>query len=605
MKPLESSLNQTDSEESRLLAGLASMMQCLAEMPSIDEGVNAALRILGEAARVDRVYLFENGTCPKTGEKVFSQVFEWVAEGVSRQIDNPALQNTPYHPDFAGLYRGLSIGRPFLTFTDEESEPMRSTLESQEIKTIATLPVMRASEFWGFMGFDNCRERRVWTPPILRMLEAAASAIGSSLTRWEVNQALIAANAEFKKQTEELRRIQRITISLMEDAKIAQVRAAKASAAKSEFLAVMSHEMRTPLNGIIGFADILVDEQDPKLFRETTSIIRNSGKVLLDLISDILDFSKIESGHLELDLSPVAIRTMVAEVITSISGSVAEKGISLDLVIASDVPSVVLLDAKRLRQILLNILGNAVKFTSEGRIEVRLKSCPVEADDVTLCFDVEDTGIGIAESAFEQIFEPFDQADRSVHRRFGGTGLGLSISRKLCRLMQGDLTVESTLGKGSTFSFFIRSRALSDDEETPEEPVVRKVPHLAGESPMEILVVDDVATNRLLACRLLSKMGYDADTASHGEQAVQMAAAKDYQLILMDVFMPGIDGCEATQKIRDLEKQTGRRACILGLSADVMDNNRQRCTEAGMDGFLAKPIRIPDFVAVIEKLASR
>lgn len=604
MEAPESRLDKSDSEGSRLLEAIASMMQNLAEASSIELALTAALRILGEAARVDRVYIFKNGIHPDSGVEVCSQAFEWVASGISPQIGNPELQNMSYHPGVSTLHHALVNGRPFICFVDEAPEPLRSLLESQDIKSIAVLPVLVSGQFWGFIGFDDCRNRRVWSPQTLRMLEAASSAIGSSLKRREVDEALLAANTELRNQTEELRRIQRITISLMEDAKIAQKQAARASAAKSEFLAVMSHEMRTPLNGILGFTDILMDEHDPKLLRETASIIRDSGKVLLDLISDVLDFSKIESGHLEMDPSPVVIREMVAEVMTSLSGSLLGKRISLELVIAEDVPVAVVVDNMRLRQILLNVLGNAVKFTNEGRIEVRIRSS-VGADGlVTLSFDVEDSGIGIAESALEQIFEPFDQADRSVHRRFGGTGLGLSISRRLCRLMHGNLTVQSTLDKGSTFSFSVRCHWVDADTVQIEESVVTAVPLLAEVFPMEVLVVDDVATNRLLACRLLAKMGYAADTASDGERAVQMVMDKDYQLILMDVFMPGIDGCESTRKIRQWETHSGRKCTILGLSADVMNDNRRRCIESGMDGFLTKPIRVPDFVAAIRNLTA-
>jgi len=580
------------------------MMQTLTVGSSIELALNSALRILGEAARVDRVYIFKNGIHPETGEEVCSQAFEWVADGIPPQIGNPELQNACYHPGLPTLHHALVNGKPFICLADEAPEPLRSMLASQDIKSLAVLPVLTVGKFWGFIGFDDCQHRRVWSPQTLRMLETASSAIGSSLTRREVDDALLAANAELRKQTEELRRIQRITISLMEDAKIAQKQAARASAAKSEFLAVMSHEMRTPLNGVLGFTDILMDEQDPKLLRETASIIRESGKVLLDLISDVLDFSKIESGHLELDPSPVVIREMVAEVMTSISGSLLGKRISLDSVIAEDVPVVVMVDGKRLRQVLLNVVGNAVKFTNEGGIEVRIRSSVGADGFIMLSFEVEDSGIGIAESSLEQIFEPFDQADRSVHRRFGGTGLGLSISRKLCRLMHGDLTVQSTLDEGSTFSFSVRCHRVDADSVQIKKAVVTAVPLLAEDFPMEILVVDDVATNRLLACRLLTKMGYTADTALSGEQAVQMVMDKDYQLILMDVFMPGIDGCESTRKIRQAESNSGRKCMILGLSADVMNDNRRRCIESGMDGFLTKPIRVPDFVAAIRNLTT-
>lgn len=591
------------SEESRLLEGIASMMQTLSTTPSIHAAMESALKILGEAAVVDRVYIFKNGFHPNTGGMFYSQYLEWVAEGVSREIDNPNLQQVDYHPDFAILYQNLASGSPFLVIVEQAPSPLRELLQSQSILSLAILPIVVSNQFWGFIGFDDCKQPREWTSHTLRMLESASSAIGSALTRHEVDSALVAANQELKRQTEELRRVQRVTISLMEDAKNAQVKAAHASAAKSEFLAIMSHEMRTPLNGILGFAELLLEESDPNVLRETAWIIRDSGKVLLDMISDVLDFSKIESGRLELDPSPVVIRTMLSEIITSISGSALEKHLVVESTVDHAVPVAVFVDDKRLRQILLNVLGNAVKFTNEGHIELRLNASAAIDGSVVLFFEIEDTGIGIDPRALEHIFEPFDQADRSVHRQFGGTGLGLSISRKLCRLMQGDLTVQSTLGKGSTFAFSVGCELAKFPPPATKIGKASTVPRLAEDFPMSILVVDDVATNRLLACRLLAKMGYDAHTAENGEQAVNMASEKKYHLILMDVFMPGIDGCEATQQIRSRENQTGHRATIFGLSADVMDDNRQRCIESGMDGFLSKPIRIPDFVQTVKNLA--
>jgi signal transduction histidine kinase/ActR/RegA family two-component response regulator len=587
--------------ESGLLAGIASMMRVLASGTAANNVMAPALRILGEAVMVDRVYIFENIHEREPDELLCSPRYEWVKPGIAAQIDNSDLVEMDYRNELGPFYECLAMGQPFLGLTADINEPLRTILAQQDILSLAMLPVHVSNRFWGFLGFDDCHNYRIWTPKMLRMLEAASSAVGSSVERWEVDAALLQANAELKKQTEELRRIQRVTISLMEDARIAQKQAARASAAKSEFLAVMSHEMRTPLNGILGFTDILLGEDDPEMLRETASIIRESGKVLLDLISDVLDFSKIESGRIEIDTASVELRTMLSEIITPVSCAALEKGVSVDSIVAVDVPVAVSADGKRLRQVLFNIVGNAVKFTSDGRIEIRLSVLEDSEGVVVLGFDIEDSGIGIAPSALEQIFEPFGQADRSVHRRFGGTGLGLSISRSLCRLMGGDLTVKSCMGKGSTFSFSIRCPVAEPPAVVPTPELSKGVPRIAEEFPMRILVVDDVSTNRLLACRLLAKMGYDADQAADGEKAVELASEYFYDLILMDVFMPGIDGCEATRLIRSAEAVHTRRSAILGLSANVMTENRNRCLEVGMDGFLGKPIRVPDFVNAVRQ----
>lgn len=605
MEPPKFLVDSAAVEESWLLKGIASMMRVLAAGTSLDASLAPALEILGKAAQADRVYIFKEHFHPQSGAPLLSQLYEWAGDNVEAQINNPDLQEIPCYPDFADLYESLLRGVPYLIIAEDTDGLLHDLLNGQDIQSIAILPIMVSQSLWGFLGFDDCKRPRTWTPQVLQMLEAASSAIGSAIERWKVDSALVEANAILQRQTEELRRVQRITISLMEDARIAQKEAARASAAKSEFLAVMSHEMRTPLNGILGFADILVEEHDPQMLREMAGIIRESGKILLDLISDVLDFSKIESGHLELDPTPTELRPMLAEILMAVSGNAVEKGVAVESLIEESVPVAVAVDDKRLRQVLLNVVGNAVKFTFEGRIEVRLGSVDSEDNKLLLQFEVEDTGIGIAESSIKQIFEPFDQANRSVHRKFGGTGLGLSISRNLCRMMGGDLTVRSRLGEGSTFSFTLCCSRAGIPAEVPDRASVFIIPRLADECPMHILVVDDVATNRLLASRLLTKMGYEADVANDGEQAVAMAAEKSYDLILMDVFMPGIDGYDTTRKIRNFKQTQGHYTVILGLSADVMNDNRLRCTEAGMDGFLTKPIRIPELISALRQFSNK
>ncbi len=581
------------------------MVSELARGNSFDGTIDTALAILGQASGVDRVYIFRNHTRESDSALLTSQIHEWVRSGIEPQQDKGNVIDLEYFPSMAEVHRALSAGNPVVLIAEEQNQDLRDLLEGQDIKSLALVPIEVSGQFWGFLGFDDCRAVRKWTPELLHMLKAASAAIGGTIERSSAESAVVEANAALQLQAEELRRIQRITVSLMEDAKAAQCDAARASAAKSEFLAVMSHEMRTPLNGILGFADILGQESDPQVLRETAGIIRESGRILLNLISDVLDFSKIESGHLELDPSPVEIRPLLSEVLTAISGSAMEKGIVVEANVEREVPMVVTLDDNRLRQILINIIGNAVKFTEEGSIKVRLQSEPIDAESCSLSFEIEDTGIGIDQVALEHIFDPFDQADRTVHRRFGGTGLGLSISRSLTRMMGGDLGVRSALGNGSTFFFNVRGILAQEGKVGLRRPVSDKIPVLASECPLRILIVDDVHTNRLLAARLLSKMGYEAELVASGEEAVEITKANNYDLILMDVFMPGIDGCEATAEIRRNEVNGSHRAAILGLSADVMLENRKRCVEAGMDGFLPKPIRIPDFVEAVRKSSTQ
>lgn len=594
-----------DRQERSFLQGMAEMMRILSSAEHLDETLPEALKVLGECADADRVYIFKNEFHLRTGQPAMSQLYEWSRDCVTPQINNPVLQHLPYFPIFAEINARLTQDLPYIASIEETAPDFRAHLASQNIQSIILLPIMVRQTFWGFLGFDDCRSARHWSDAVVEMLRAASVAIGSALKRYEVDAELLRANATLKKQTEELRRVQRVTISLMEDARNAQRKAARASAAKSEFLAVMSHEMRTPLNGILGFADMLGSESDPQSVQEFVSIIRESGRVLLNLISDVLDFSKIESGHLSLDEEPFDPRQLARETVATVTGLAHEKGVTLETDFDGATPRLLIADEKRIRQILLNLIGNAAKFTETGRITLRTNLCEPDAEGgLFLKFEVEDTGIGIAPDALERIFEPFDQADRSVHRRYGGTGLGLSISRSLARLMGGDVTVRSVPGQGSIFTVTIRCTIAKDEVPTPAPTTPNEIPRLADRAPMRILVVDDVATNRLLANRLLARMGYNAENAATGEEAVRMASESPFDLILMDVLMPGIDGCEATRRIRLNTPVSAVRPVVLGVSADIMEDNRTRCVQAGMNGFLTKPIRVPDFVAAVESIVA-
>jgi signal transduction histidine kinase/ActR/RegA family two-component response regulator len=589
-------------EESRLLTGIAATMRSLATGDSLEASLASAIRLLGEAAAVDRVYIFKNHQPASPTDPRTTQVYEWVASGVHPEIHNPDLQNMAFFPDFEDCYRLLKQGMPYIRTLDDCRPGERDRLAVQSIRSLAAIPVEVSHEFWGFVGFDDCHSDRKWSASTIHMLEAAAAAIGGTIERWEADRALHAANESLRHQTQELQRSRRVALSLMEDAQLAQQTVARASAAKSAFLAVMSHEMRTPLNGILGFAELLMDNPESSDVREFAATIRESGQVLLNLISDVLDFSKIESGHLKLDPVPVAPRSLVRAVLSSVTTCATTKGLELRMEIADGVPEWVIADDLRLRQILLNLLGNAVKFTDEGHVALRLKSSAIGDALHRLHFEVEDTGVGITAQALENIFAPFDQGDQSIHRRFGGSGLGLAISRRLCKLMGGDITVSSEPGVGSVFSFFVDFPSAKSGPSPVPYIGTDGIPVIAPESPLRILIVDDVATNRMLVSRLLNRMGYHPDTASSGEEAIQLSTAVPYDLILMDVLMPGIDGCEATEKIRGLPGPSGSStACILGLSADALKENEERCLRAGMNGFLTKPIRLPEFVEAVRK----
>ncbi|MFY8216000.1 MAG: response regulator, partial [Chthoniobacterales bacterium] len=377
-----------------------------------------------------------------------------------------------------------------------------------------------------------------------------------------------------------------------------------ADRAKSSFLAMMSHEIRTPLNSVLGFTDILLESPLTTSQRDSLKTIRTSGDALLHLLNDILDFSKIESDNMEIELQPTSVRACVTDSIELQRLRAESKQLEIDLHVASDVPEWVALDPVRLKQIVLNLIANAVKFTGEGKvsIDVTTKNFPSSPDDPqagTIQVRIEDSGIGIRAEQLERLFKPFSQADSSINRQFGGTGLGLVISRRLARLMGGDLFLESTSERGTVF--------------VAELPlVVAEAPIVAGTSSQvfwfpfpgpKVLIVDDNPINRRLTQRILEQFGSRVETAQSGQESLDILSERSFDIVLMDVQMPGMDGHEATRLIRAMEHEQGKRKTpIVALTAGAMRGDRERCIEAGMDEYLTKPIRREALTAILAKM---
>jgi signal transduction histidine kinase len=359
-----------------------------------------------------------------------------------------------------------------------------------------------------------------------------------------------------------------------------------AGRARTEFLAVMSHEIRTPMNGIIGLAELLLAMNLPPTEANYIRVIFDSGNHLLQLINDILDFSRLESGRLELDNSAFDVRRMLRGTIEMVEPAARAKGLDLRLDVAEDVPLRVGGDQRRLRQVLLNLLGNSVKFTSVGGVTVAVTLLQRESASIRLGFRVSDTGIGIPIEAQPRLFDEFTQVDGSISRRFGGSGLGLAISRRLVEQMGGDITVDSSPGAGSVFSFNVKlmARRATDGGGSPRPA---GVPHTAG--PLHILVAEDNATNRLVVTRMLERVGHTVRSVTNGAEAVEAVKANRFDLVLMDVMMPEMDGLAATRLIRQLPPPQGGIP-IIGLTANAMRADEAASAMAGMDRFATKPI---------------
>jgi signal transduction histidine kinase/CheY-like chemotaxis protein len=361
-----------------------------------------------------------------------------------------------------------------------------------------------------------------------------------------------------------------------------------AARSRSEFLAVMSHEIRTPLNGVIGVAGLLEEMELGPAQLDYVRLIRQSGDYLLDLINGILDFSRLEADRVQLeetDFDPVALAQGVVGMFLSQAGA---KGLHLSAIAADAVPAMVTGDPGRLRQVLLNLVGNAVKFTDRGWVSLTLTHEQSANEQVKLVFSVADSGIGIVPDAIERMFEEFTQMDASISRRFGGSGLGLAISRRLVALMGGTIAAESQPGVGSTFRFDVTLKlahpAAVSATETQPTP--------AAGSGLRILLAEDNPTNRLVALRMLQRLGHQVHPVGNGAEAIAALALGRYDLILMDVMMPEMDGLTAARQIRAME-QPDVRITIVGLTAGSSETSLAACLEAGMDAVTTKPVTLP------------
>lgn len=421
-------------------------------------------------------------------------------------------------------------------------------------------------------------------------------ALKAGLIQQKVNDLNAGLQEEVRAQTDNLEKANQqlreeidVRIKNEEELIIAKDEAIQGAVIKDQFLSNMSHEIRTPLNGIIGMTNILLETEMSEEQSKYLSAVSYSSKNLLVIINDILDLSKINAERIDLESTNFNIRQVLESVDKTLRLKVDEKAIGLNLEISDDIPEVLQGDPARLNQILLNLVGNAVKFTEKGSVDIKCSLVKQTEEAYRIHFDITDTGIGIKKDNIQKIFESFSQANSGINRKFGGTGLGLPISKKLIELFGGELTVESEYGKGSRFHFAVDFGMPIDEEVSTDNDLDIQISD-EEKAQIKILLAEDNKINQIVAKRFLDKFGFQSEIANHGKEAIQKVQENDFDLILMDIQMPELDGLEATRFIRNsLKEEKKKNIKIMAMTASVLKKEIDRCYEAGMDEYIAKP----------------
>lgn len=573
------------AQRERLLTSVSASIHELLGNRNLENAIKTCFELLGPAADVHSIFFFQN-THEQTVDTAKLQV-SWYHEksGINDKRKDYKPMETEMERRFSGvvqlthideMIRHLSIGDMYIGNVETmESEGFKRYCDHYGVKSVMAMPIFVKNHFWGFVGFNDSRLDRVWNRGEYSALHAFSTALGKAIERQRIEQELERSHKEAK----------------------------VANQLKSEFLANMSHEIRTPMNGVLGFLDLLGSTELDEFQKDYVVSAKSASEILLFLINDILDLSKIESGKFCLERIVIDIRKLMADTMAFFGGMARHKQLELTLNVTDEVPEYIIGDPARIRQILNNIVGNAIKFTLVGRVDVTLTAVKSGNDHVNLNFTVMDTGIGIPEDRIHDIFQPFIQADSSTTRKFGGSGLGLSISKELARLMGGEIYVQSLRGEGSSFTFNLNAEYVAKKKPAPHTCVQLDLMEGMGQSPArryaQVLIVEDNEMNRKIAGSVLKHHGIPYDEAYDGQEAYEAVCGNRYDIVFMDCQMPRMDGYESTRLIREYEHNEGTRTTIVAMTANAMEGDREKCLAAGMDDYLSKPIDFSRMISLI------
>ncbi len=582
-------LSETENTD-RLIEGISKISSILLSINYRDV-FKYVLKLFGRATNVDRIGCFESVKNKKTSEYETRLTYEWLLEPeLSLNSGDECFSYTKSDP----------LGKWFDTLINQncvvgniDSFPKDEAiiLNEQKIKSVLAIPIFENSNLWGFLRFDSIKKYRKWRPKDITTLSIAVNSIGSAIERDQKMSALEAANESSKQ----------LNISLeaaIETANNMVVVAEMANISKSEFLANMSHEIRTPMNAILGYSRILTKLVSDKQQKEYLEIIMTSGKNLLALINDILDLSKIEAGKLELIYAPVNLKSILDEISQLFQMKTKEKGIEFFIDYPENLQKGLILDETRIRQIIFNLIGNALKFTSKGYIKIIVipQFHKRKTDFIDLKIIVEDTGIGIPESQIYKIFEAFEQQD-GQGLKFGGTGLGLSITKNLVKMMNGEISVESEVDIGSKFIISLKDVEVQEVQENSDTLEINY--DNVKFKDATILIADDLKLNRVMISTMIGSKKLKVLEAENGLEVIELTKNNKIDLILMDIIMPSMSGYAATEYLKSHPET--KDIPIIAVTTQVMEKDIVKNKEIGFEGLIGKPFSEKEIVSELMK----